>query len=56
MNTKHATLVQVGGDRLEVVSESANGVKTDAGTIPWNMVDGFWVFHKPTQRMLFIPA
>jgi hypothetical protein len=28
---------------------------TDAGLIPWEEVEGYWVWHEATQRRMWIP-
>ena len=43
------------GERFTISGETDEGVEIDCGTIPWDEVDGFWSFHKPTQRWMFIP-
>jgi len=43
------------GERIECCRECNDGVWTDAGLIPWEWVDGFWCWHAPIGRYLFIP-
>lgn len=43
------------GERLTCFGETNDGVLTDAGLIPWEWVEGFWVWHAATGRPMFIP-
>ena len=57
MMTKKTTLVQLtSGERLESPEQRDDGVMTDAGLIPWDCVEGFWAFYRPTQRWMFVPV
>jgi hypothetical protein len=49
------TLVELtSGERLAAPAKRDDGVVTDAGLIPWDEVEGFWVWSKTSQRYLFI--
>jgi len=54
-NKKPTLVVLTSGERLEFPEERIEGVMTDAGLIPWDEVEGFFVWHVASGRYLFIP-
>lgn len=45
------------GERFDVVAPDTDaGVQFDGGTIPWDDVLGFWCWHAPTGRWMFVPV
>lgn len=49
-----------GGDRVDRIPRDQRidgpaGVDSDAGTIPWDAVDGFLSWYEPAQRWIFTP-
>ncbi len=54
MHTRDVQLID--GDRLAAFEETNDGVFTDAGLVRWDEIAGFWSWHKPTSRWMFIPV
>jgi hypothetical protein len=53
--SKETMVATIHGERFVCGDQTNEGVEFDAGTIPWDEVAGFWTWHKPTERWMFVP-